>query len=58
MGRTKPSGVTSVDAKPPGVSFVSMIIHEGPSCASNELCRLQIVEVVGAHKLMETFRSP
>lgn len=28
---TKPSGVTSVEASPPGVSFESMIIHDGPS---------------------------
>lgn len=31
--RTKPSGVISVEAKPPGVSFESMINHDGPSCA-------------------------
>ena len=30
---TKPSGVMSVEASPPGVSLESMIIHEGPSCA-------------------------
>lgn len=29
---TKPSGVASVEARPPGVSLESMIIHEGPSC--------------------------
>ena len=29
--RTKPSGVTSVEARPPGVSLESMIIHDGPS---------------------------
>ena len=29
---TKPSGVTSVEASPPGVLFASTIIHEGPSC--------------------------
>lgn len=28
---TKPSGVTSVDARPPGVPFESMTIHDGPS---------------------------
>ncbi len=28
---TKPSFVTSVEARPPGVSFESMIIHDGPS---------------------------
>jgi hypothetical protein len=28
---TKPSGVTSVEARPPGVSFASTISHEGPS---------------------------
>lgn len=28
---TKPSGVTSVLARPPGVSLLSTIIHEGPS---------------------------
>jgi len=28
---TKPSGVTSVEARPPGVSFESIIIHDGPS---------------------------
>jgi hypothetical protein len=27
---TKPSGVVSVDARPPGVSFESTISHEGP----------------------------
>lgn len=27
---TKPSGVTSVEARPPGVSLESMIIHDGP----------------------------
>lgn len=27
---TKPSGVISVDARPPGVSLASMIIHDGP----------------------------
>ena len=30
-GRTKPSGVTSVEARPPGTSLLSIIIHEGPS---------------------------
>jgi hypothetical protein len=30
--RTKPSSVTSVEARPPGISFESTIIHEGPSC--------------------------
>ena len=29
---TKPSLVTSVEARPPGVSLESMIIHEGPFC--------------------------
>lgn len=29
---TKPSGVVSVEARPPGISFESTIIHEGPSC--------------------------
>ena len=28
---TKPSFVTSVEARPPGVSFESTIIHDGPS---------------------------
>jgi hypothetical protein len=28
---TKPSGVTSVEASPPGVSVASTISHEGPS---------------------------
>lgn len=28
---TKPSGVISVEARPPGVSLESMIIHDGPS---------------------------
>jgi hypothetical protein len=28
---TKPSGVTSVEARPPGVSLESTINHEGPS---------------------------
>jgi hypothetical protein len=27
---TKPSGVTSVEARPPGFSLASMIIHDGP----------------------------
>ena len=30
-GHTKPSGVMSVEARPPGMSVVSMIIHDGPS---------------------------
>lgn len=30
--RTKPSGVVSVEARPPGVALESMIIHDGPSC--------------------------
>ena len=30
--RTKPSGVTSVEARPPGISLLSIIIHEGPFC--------------------------
>ena len=34
MVPTKPSGVTSVDASPPGVSFESTIIQEGPSSGS------------------------
>ena len=28
---TKPSGVTSVEARPPGISLESTISHEGPS---------------------------
>jgi hypothetical protein len=36
---TKPSGVTSVEAKPPGVSFESTISHEGPSWAGQRLPR-------------------
>ena len=40
-GRTKPSGVMSVDANPPGVSFESMIIHDGPSCALGERRRFE-----------------
>ena len=28
--RTKPSLVTSVEARPPGISFESTIIHDGP----------------------------
>lgn len=28
---TKPSGVTSVEARPPGVSLESIINHDGPS---------------------------
>ncbi len=31
-GPTKPSGVVSVEARPPGVELESIIIHEGPSC--------------------------
>ena len=56
MGHTKPSGVTSVDAKPPGVSLESMIIHDGPPCALNELCE-RIVAALDAHQLIETLRS-
>jgi len=33
---TKPSGVTSVEARPPGVSFASMIIHDGPSYTESQ----------------------
>ena len=35
---TKPSGVISVDARPPGVSLESTIIHDGPSCRLGECC--------------------
>ena len=31
-GLTKPSGVMSVEASPPGVSLESTIIHDGPFC--------------------------
>ena len=31
--RTKPSGVTSVEASPPALSFESKINHDGPFCA-------------------------
>lgn len=34
---TNPSGVTSVEARPPGVSFESTIIHEGPFCKRHEI---------------------
>jgi len=30
MALTKPSFVTSVEARPPGISFASTIIQEGP----------------------------
>lgn len=33
---TNPSGVISVEAKPPGVSLESMIIHDGPSYTLSE----------------------
>jgi hypothetical protein len=33
--RTKPSGVTSVEARPPGVSLESMMSHEALSCSFN-----------------------
>ena len=29
---TKPSGVMSVEARPPGTSLLSTIIHDGPFC--------------------------
>jgi hypothetical protein len=32
---TKPSGVTSVEARPPGVALESIIIHDGPSSGAN-----------------------
>lgn len=48
---TKPSGVISVEASPPGVSLESMIIHDGPSCALSELCPSHCVSV-GSHQLM------
>ena len=35
---TKPSGVISVDARPPGVSLESTIIQDGPSCGLGECC--------------------
>ena len=35
---TKPSGVTSVEASPPGVSFESIIIHEGPFYHHGQSC--------------------
>jgi hypothetical protein len=34
---TKPSGVTSVEARPPGVSLESMISHDGLFCRYCEL---------------------
>lgn len=34
---TNPSGVTSVDARPPGISFESTIIHEGPFYMRHEI---------------------
>lgn len=43
---TKPSGVMSVEASPPGVSLESMIIHDGPSCALCEHCHCACVLVI------------
>jgi hypothetical protein len=34
VAHTKPSFVTSVEARPPGTSFESTIIHDGPSLSS------------------------
>ena len=39
---TNPSGVTSVDANPPGISFESMIIQDGPSCRASQRCGRRI----------------
>ena len=46
----------SVEAKPPGVSFESMIIHDGPSCALSKL-RSGVWVSVGPHQLMKAFCS-
>ena len=37
----------SVEASPPGVSFESMIIHDGPSCALSERCHCTCVGGIG-----------
>ena len=54
--RTNPSGVTSVEASPPGVSFESIIIHDGPSYR-----RISSVtkpeEIQKTYQLMQTFRG-
>lgn len=52
---TKPSGVTSVEARPPGTSLESTINHDGPSCS----CQLLVAEEkeVASHNLIETLRS-
>jgi len=42
---TKPSGVVSVEASPPGLSLESMIIHDGPSCALRERRRYLVDEI-------------
>ena len=53
---TKPSGVISVDASPPGVSFESIIIHDGPFCALSEHCPNPGISV-GPYQLMKALSS-
>lgn len=55
---TKPSGVTSVEARPPGVSFESMIIHDGPfwECQHLRLARSRWGRP--SHDLIQALRRP
>lgn len=53
---TNPSGVTSVEARPPGVSLESIIIHDGPFC--NRVNSVPVVAVYGqSHDLIQTLCS-
>lgn len=54
---TNPSGVTSVEARPPGVSFESTIIHEGPFCMRREINAGTDIRAV-TNQLVQTFGSP
>ena len=54
---TNPSGVTSVDASPPGISLESMIIHDGPSCTKVRRVRSVDGPRMDTHNLVQTLRS-
>lgn len=57
MRHTKPSGVTSVEARPPGTSLLSTIIHEGPFCRSQSTFLCHLPNLQETYDLIQTLRS-
>jgi hypothetical protein len=55
-GLTKPSGVMSVDARPPATSLLSTINHDGPSCCRQY--RDGMSRTCPPYNLLQTLRSP